>query len=229
MKLTPRTQATKGEIDETLKQAFDTLPAELSKLREMTESEQARLDCGADVDMDAIKMFEKNRDQITIDQKEVDKMDAELETENAKVSGKVARWKPELEAGIQKISNEFYEFMSRLGCAGEVALDQPESDAEKYDFDRYGILIRVRFREGEELQQLKGERQSGGERSVSTMLYLMALQQLSKAPFRCVDEINQGMDASNERKVWSQVVILYLLAFVNSFCTSFMAIRFVRL
>jgi hypothetical protein len=44
-------------------------------------------------------------------------------------------------------------------------------------------------------------RQSGGERSVSTMLYLIALQEFTKCPFRVVDEINQGMDAVNERKV----------------------------
>ena len=39
----------------------------------------------------------------------------------------------------------------------------------------------------------------GGERSVSTALYMMALQSLTKVPFRCVDEINQGMDEVNER------------------------------
>ena len=39
--------------------------------------------------------------------------------------------------------------------------------------------------------------QSGGERSVSTMLYLMALQELTKCPFRVVDEINQVGAAVN--------------------------------
>jgi len=34
----------------------------------------------------------------------------------------------------------------------------------------------------------------------------MALQELSKAPFRVVDEINQGMDPRNERLVHSQMV-----------------------
>ena len=43
--------------------------------------------------------------------------------------------------------------------------------------------------------------QSGGERSVATALYMLALQELTTVPFRCVDEINQGMDARNERWV----------------------------
>ncbi|KAJ1552490.1 Structural maintenance of chromosomes protein 5 [Nowakowskiella sp. JEL0078] len=34
----------------------------------------------------------------------------------------------------------------------------------------------------------------------------MALQELSKSPFRVVDEINQGMDPRNERLVHSQLV-----------------------
>lgn len=38
------------------------------------------------------------------------------------------------------------------------------------------------------------------------MLYLIALQKLSKSPFRVVDEINQGMDPRNERLVHRLIV-----------------------
>ena len=48
--------------------------------------------------------------------------------------------------------------------------------------------------------------QSGGERSVATALYMLALQELTTVPFRCVDEINQGMDAKNERRVFELLV-----------------------
>ena len=44
------------------------------------------------------------------------------------------------------------------------------------------------------------------QRSVSTALYMMALQALTKVPFRCVDEINQGMDERNERKVFDLLI-----------------------
>lgn len=36
-------------------------------------------------------------------------------------------------------------------------------------------------------------------------MYLMALQSLTKCPFRVVDEINQGMDVYNERKVFQRI------------------------
>lgn len=49
----------------------------------------------------------------------------------------------------------------------------------------------MKFRDSESLQLLTSTHQSGGERSVSTMLYLLALQDLTNCPFRAVDEINQ--------------------------------------
>jgi hypothetical protein len=61
-------------------------------------------------------------------------------------------------------------------------------------------------RENESLQILDAHRQSGGERSVSTIFYLLALQSLARAPFRVVDEINQGMDPRNERMVHERMV-----------------------
>ena len=41
---------------------------------------------------------------------------------------------------------------------------------------------------------------------MATALYMLALQELTTVPFRCVDEINQGMDARNERRVFELLV-----------------------
>jgi len=37
-------------------------------------------------------------------------------------------------------------------------------------------------------------------------MYLMALQDMASSPFRVVDEINQGMDQTNERLVFDRIV-----------------------
>ena len=55
------------------------------------------------------------------------------------------------------------------------------------------------------MQVLSQYVQSGGERTVSTIMYLMALQKLTNCPFRAVDEINQGMDDANERRVFDRI------------------------
>lgn len=74
------------------------------------------------------------------------------------------------------------------------------------NYDEYGIRVLVRFRDDSELQPLDAHTQSGGERAVSTAVYLLSLQELTDVPFRVVDEINQGMDSSNERRVFDLLV-----------------------
>ena len=65
----------------------------------------------------------------------------------------------------------------QMKCAGMVSLEpHPKDNPDFSDFEKYGVQIKVKFRDQEELQELNAQRQSGGERSVSTMLYLMALQ-----------------------------------------------------
>ena len=95
---------------------------------------------------------------------------------------------------------------------------------DENDFAMYGVDILVKYRDREPLQKLTAHHQvrrwflvsgflavtstlqSGGERSVATALYMLALQELTTVPFRCVDEINQGMDATNERRVFELLV-----------------------
>src|SRR6478735_4213732 len=67
-------------------------------------------------------------------------------------------------------------------------------------------MLTAANRANETLQRLDQHRQSGGERAVSTIFYLMALQSMAQAPFRVVDEINQGMDPRNERMVHERMV-----------------------
>ena len=57
----------------------------------------------------------------------------------------------------------------------------------------YNIIILPSLcRSNEPLARLNPHQQSGGERSVATALYMLALQELTVVPFRCVDEINQA-------------------------------------
>ncbi|KAG0767977.1 hypothetical protein G6F57_000086 [Rhizopus arrhizus] len=138
---------------------------------------------------------------------EIDRLKAKIEDDKEKMSeieNKIAdlrsQWEPRIDGLIGRINEKFSEAFRRIGCAGEIAIDKQE------DFDKWGVQIRVKFRDTEKLQILTGQRQSGGERSVSTILYLMSLQNLAKSPFRVVDEINQGMDPKNERMIHEQIV-----------------------
>ena len=139
-------------------------------------------------------------------------------------------WETKLDELVGVISDQFGENFRRIGCAGSVAVhkanapdDEVELDTDTnndddnaenpknpdgngLDFANWALHISVKFREAEPLSLLDSHRQSGGERAVSTIFYLMALQSLSRAPFRVVDEINQGMDPRNERMVHGRMV-----------------------
>ncbi|KAJ1963725.1 Structural maintenance of chromosomes protein 5 [Dipsacomyces acuminosporus] len=92
------------------------------------------------------------------------------------------------------------------GLAIPNGMPRDDEDYDNWDYDNWGVEIRVSFRDNEPLQSLNNHRQSGGERAVTTILYLQSLQSLVTAPFRVVDEINQGMDQRNERLVHRLIV-----------------------
>lgn len=62
---------------------------------------------------------------------------------------------------------------------------------------------------------LDAHRQSGGERSVSTMMYLMALQDISNCPFRVVDEINQVIVNNSVHPLTFGCQPSYMMAFLS--------------
>ncbi|KAK0428672.1 hypothetical protein QR680_010940 [Steinernema hermaphroditum] len=126
-----------------------------------------------------------------------------LTISEAQLSEKLDAWREPVKHLVEKISDNFTKFFSQLNCIGEVKLCVPENE---YHMEEYGIDIYVKFRENASLRRLDDKSQSGGERSVSTMLYMLALQELCPVPFRCVDEINQGMDPRNERKVFEMML-----------------------
>jgi chromosome segregation ATPase len=156
-----------------------------------------------------MEMYEKRAKDI----QEIEERMATRQTDMDQKTAEIAKfrqiWEPRLEMLINRVSAAFGNAFSSIGCAGEVLLSK-SGDAENPvptdDFEKWAIHVKVKFRDTEELQLLTGQRQSGGERSVSTIFYLMALQDMAQAPFRVVDEINQGMDPRNERLVHERMV-----------------------
>ena len=213
-----------------LQDFFDNLPEE-EKLRTPDELEndidtlRARLDTLHEGDPHLLKEFEDRG-------RKIERLKDELATSTAKmyelcqqIVGIRNTWEPEVDSLVEKISSAFSDLFARIGCAGSVEVHKPgggasndtgpvsndEQDDEQaledgYDYGEWAIQILVRFRENEQLSLLDSHRQSGGERAVTTIYYLMALQKLSRAPFRVVDEINQGMDPRNERIVHERMV-----------------------
>lgn len=182
----------------------------IEQLEADIDSEKARLELTHEGSGNVIQEFEQR--QLRIDQlkEQLSSSEERLAAIEQSIKEIRSEWEPRLDAIVSKISDAFADNFARIGCAGQVSVDKNEGAGNDVgpgsDFDQWSIRIQVKFREHEELSILDSHRQSGGERAVSTIFYLMALQSLSASPFRVVDEINQGMDPRNERMVHERMV-----------------------
>ncbi|KAI3545384.1 RecF/RecN/SMC N terminal domain-containing protein [Colletotrichum filicis] len=148
----------------------------------------------------ALREFETRAREIEKLRSKMEATTAKLDHLNRQITKIREKWEPQLDELISKINDAFSYNFEQINCAGEIRVHKDE------DFDQWALDIMVKFRENETLQQLNQHRQSGGERAVSTIFYLMALQSMAQSPFRVVDEINQGMDPRNERMVHERMV-----------------------
>ncbi|CAI5480010.1 unnamed protein product, partial [Closterium sp. Yama58-4] len=187
--------------DEEAKRLFETLPNSLEELQEEVEERIGQANRIVCPNPHVLQQFQERQEQIRTMQGKVESERQQLEELRAEVERVQGLWLPRLRSLIIRINEAFSRNFREMAVAGEVALDERGAD-----FRSYGIRIRVKFRESAELQDLSAHHQSGGERSVSTILYLVSLQDLTRCPFRVVDEINQGMDPTNERNMFQQLV-----------------------
>lgn len=168
---------------------------ELNQLKYIISSAQ---DHGGEAAQKRYEERELEIQALTLEIESIKQRNENYESEIAKIR---ESWEPELERMVETISTEFSKAFEFIKCKGKVRLgnrDQPFKD--------WCIEILVSFRQDSELQVLTHQRQSGGERAVSTIFYLISLQTITKSPFRVVDEINQGMDPRNERIVHHHMV-----------------------
>ena len=192
------------ELSDELKQYFDTLPNTIEDIQDMIHEEQARLNCSFPVNKEVIRDFERRKGEIQSMIKEDESIGKDIESINEQMASILERWETPLVQLIKRINEQYSDFFRRMGCAGQVSLSKEPGN--EHDYRKFGVEIQVKFRAENKMKCLTSYYQSGGERSVSTMLYLISLQELTKCPFRLVDEINQGMDPNNERRVFELVV-----------------------
>ena len=209
------------DFDEETTAALEALPNDRNGLERVADDAEAAAAGISAADSDALRRFLERGAAVARLRAEADSAAAERAAAEAREA--MDAWYPRARALIETVGREFTAAMRRLGCDGDATLveadegddenattaaNQRPSSAAVTSTRRppnpadASVRLRVRFREGEQLQTLDGSRQSGGERSVATILYLVAMQRVASAPFRVVDEINQGMDPNNERAVF---------------------------
>ncbi|KAG6580329.1 Structural maintenance of chromosomes protein 5 [Phytophthora cinnamomi] len=184
---------------EEYEERFNELPDDLDELRGKIENNKAALECFRG-DRSIRELYERVCAEIQDDEAHLADLESFVTHGEDKINGIKGEWHAKLKDVVYHIDSSFKEFFMDIGCVGEIVLDDEDPDVAKW-----GIQRRAQFRKNTKLSTMTAEEQSGGEKSVGTIMYLMALQSLTKCPFRVVDEINQGMDVYNERKVFQRI------------------------
>ncbi|XP_023721137.1 structural maintenance of chromosomes protein 5 isoform X2 [Cryptotermes secundus] len=191
-----------GPLDAAFEQfsrVFHVLGDTEEELDREIQDTQAKADCLGEADETVMREYKIRKADIASLTASIQAKEIECEKLKEKMAETEGMWLPPLKKLVSQINKKYGECFARLGCVGEVALLTGQNEN---DYEQYGLRIKVKFRDQDLLQELTQNLQSGGERSVATAIYMISLQELTRVPFCCVDEINQGMDADNERMIF---------------------------
>lgn len=200
--------------DTPLKAELEKLPSDLLDIDAALEDASNKVNSVHD-NPEVIRRYEEQRVEIDRMKLQLENMNYSKDLKRNEIKSLQDPWEASLNSAMSEVNELFSHYMRELGCAGEVRISRGNGDDTNPrdssmntlgNFKDWGIQIRVKFRDKSDLQTLSAHVHSGGERSVSTIMYLMALQDKMVSPFRCVDEINQGLDERNERLVFRRIV-----------------------
>jgi chromosome segregation protein len=112
---------------------------------------------------------------------------------------RLAKWREVLGAFLEDLTGRYSEILKPVGATGSIRL------ISLRDIEKCGLEILVGFK-GSRPAALDAFTQSGGERSIAMMAFLLALQQHLTSPFRAIDEFDVHMDPKNRELVTRLIV-----------------------
>ncbi|XP_046403511.1 structural maintenance of chromosomes protein 5 [Ischnura elegans] len=189
----------KSKEFQNLLEKFSEYPDTLEEIDQEIHVTQTKAELIGHSDSNVIMEYDRRKKTIEGIKKVLDQMNADKKKHVEEIEAVKSCWLPFVNDLIKRVDKTFGNLLSRINYVGEVILVQGQNE---FDFGNYGFKIQVKFRQEGGLQELNQFRQSGGERAVAIAVYLMSLQELTSVPFRCVDEINQGMDEYHEASVF---------------------------
>lgn len=115
------------------------------------------------------------------------------------VEKRLGRWRDVVSTFLHSLETRYNEILGEVGATGELKLNVGKN------VEQAGLDILVGFK-GAPPTRLDSLTQSGGERSIALMAFLLTLQQHIASPFRAIDEFDVHLDPKN-REVISRLII----------------------
>jgi chromosome segregation protein len=128
-------------------------------------------------------------DQVAISRQEV----------MTELDKRLSRWREVLTNFLEQLTARYASILTAVNATGSVRLISAR------DIEKCGLEIQVGYK-GNKPTPLDAFTQSGGERSIAMMAFLLALQQNITSPFRAIDEFDVHMDPKNRESVTELIV-----------------------
>ncbi len=166
------------------------LQAELTKIEKQMRAMEP-------INMHAIYEYDEVAERKT----EIERKQETLNEERQMLLDKTASYKNEKKdcflVNFNKIDEYFRETFADLSFGqGELILEDPE------EVFNGGLIIKAQPR-GKKMQRL--EAMSGGEKSLTALSFLFALQQCNPAPFYAFDEVDSALDGVNVDRLANKI------------------------
>ncbi|WP_435195847.1 chromosome segregation protein SMC [Natronomonas sp. EA1] len=188
------------EVDELASQVGDYDPEEIpdhaSVKGQITKLEN-KMEALEPVNMLAIDEYDRVADELADLEEKRETLEEEAEGIRERIAQFEARKKETFMEAYEGINEEFTDIFARLSNgSGELMLENPEDPFEA------GMTMKAQPRD-KPVQRL--DAMSGGEKSLTALAFVFAIQRYNPAPFYALDEVDAFLDAANAEMVGEMV------------------------
>ncbi|WP_336136152.1 chromosome segregation protein SMC [Natronomonas amylolytica] len=188
------------EVDELASQVEDYDPEEIPD-HDTVQTEIQRLEAEMEalepVNMLAIDEYDEVQDDLEDLEAKRDTLVDEANEIRDRIDQYEARKKETFMDAYEGINEQFEDIFSRLsGGSGELVLEDPQDPFEG------GLTMKAQPRD-KPVQRL--DAMSGGEKSLTALAFIFAIQRYNPAPFYALDEVDAFLDAANAEMVGEMV------------------------
>ena len=198
--LTDRRDRLEWEIDELESQVGDYDADEIPDLDEVEsriEEVEAEMEALEPVNMLAIDEYDEVQAALDELQERRDVLVEERDAIEERIEGYEAAKKETFMETFDSINDHFRDIFARLSAgSGELVLENPEDPFEE------GLTMKAQPAD-KPVQRL--DAMSGGEKSLTALSFIFAVQRHNPAPFYALDEIDAFLDAVNAERVGEMI------------------------
>ncbi len=162
---------------------------------------KARLNDYRDVDDSVEDTYRYYLEMHEDTKRRMEKILRDKEAALAELGRRVRKWREVVSNYVERVSLDYRSILEGLGGSGYAKVINIE------DVDKAGLELYVGFG-GIEPTILDVYSKSGGERTVASMCFLLALQKYITSPFRAVDEFDVHMDPRNRNIIMNYIIDL---------------------